>query len=130
MKRGFTLIELVMAVVIAGIALYSLLLVVITATSKNVTLEAKNTALYLANSKLEEVSSRSFGSISSESLAAFGGAFTGFSNTVEVYYVSAEALDSPLASPTIYKKVVVKIFSGSLAATTEVATLVTRAAND
>jgi len=128
--RGFTLIELTMAVVIAGLALYSLLMVAFTVTAKNVRLESLDVALYLANSKLEEVSSRSYNAISAEVLTPVGGVFSNFSSSVEVYYVSPEALDAPLATNLGYKKIVVKIFSSNLASTAEISTLVTRAAND
>jgi prepilin-type N-terminal cleavage/methylation domain-containing protein len=129
-KEGFTLVEVIMAVVIGGIILYSLLTVFITTTSRNTQLEAQSTALFLASGKLEEVSNQSFNLISSEGVTSFGGDFSGFSSSVEVSAVSAEALDTSVASSTGYKKIVVKIFSSGLSSTVEVSTLVTNVSNN
>jgi len=126
-KKGFTLIELVMTVVIASIAFYALLTVFINTTYQSVNLEALGMGLYLANGKLEELSNRSYGSITSEALSSFGGNFSDFSGLVEVDYVTAEALDVPVVS-TIesYKRIKVIVIPPSI----EVITLVTDKSNE
>ena len=129
-KPGFTLIELVMSIVIAGIALYSLIFVFITVTTKNVSVEALTTAWYLASGKLEEVSSRSYNLITSESLASFGGDFNNFNRTVIISYVSSEALDTPVEANYGYKKVTVRVTSSSFPSSIEVQALVTDVSNE
>jgi prepilin-type N-terminal cleavage/methylation domain-containing protein len=129
-KKAFTLIEVIMAVVIGGIVLYSLLTVFITTTSRNTQLESQSTALFLASGKLEEVSNQRFNLISSEGLTSFGGEFSSFSSLVEVSAVSAEALDAVVAYATGYKKIVVSVFSAGSLSTVEVSTLITNVSNN
>ncbi|MFA6548525.1 MAG: prepilin-type N-terminal cleavage/methylation domain-containing protein [Candidatus Margulisiibacteriota bacterium] len=130
MRKSFTLVEVIMAVVIGGIVLYSLLTVFITATSRNTQLETLSTALFLANGKVEEISNQRFNLISSEALASFGGDFSNFSSSVEVYNVSAEALDTAIVASSGYKKIIVRVFSGNLLSTMEVQALVTNVSNN
>lgn len=130
-RGGFSLIELVMTIVIASLVLYSLLAVFITAAGRNVHLESYTIALYLANSKLETVGHRSFGQISSEALASFGGSFGDFFSQVAVINVSSEALDTAAgSSPTGYKKITVFVSSSLMnGASLEASTLVTDVSN-
>ncbi|MFC1571384.1 hypothetical protein ACFL31_02400 [Candidatus Margulisiibacteriota bacterium] len=128
-SAGFTFIELTMAVIIAGIALYSLLTVFMNAATKNVDLESVSTALHLANTKLEIISNQSYDSISSEAQASFGGDFSSFNSLVEVDYVSAAALDTITSSNEGYKRIKVFITSGNLTSSVEIVTLVTDASN-
>lgn len=129
-KKGFTLIELVMTVVIAGIAVYALLTVFITSTSKNVGLESLSMGLYLANGKLEQVSNQSYSSITGEATSPFGSGFSDFSSTVNFDYVSSEALDVPVAVDYGYKRVIVRVSSSQLSSSIEVSTLVTDVSNE
>ncbi len=129
-KKGFTIIELVMTIVIAGIAVYSILTVFLTAATRNVDLEAVSIAAHLAHGKLEEVSSKSYANIVSEVPFSFGGDFTDFSGQVIVNFVTAEALDQVIASDSGYKKIVVYVNSGLLPASIEVITLVTDVSNE
>lgn len=129
MKKGraaFSLIELVIAIVVSGIVIYSLLSVFITAAGRNVKMEAASIAFSLANSKMEEVSSRAYQAISSEALTSFGAGYPSFFWLVESTFVSAEAPDLPLGSDAGYKKVAVYVSSANLPdSSIEVVTVVT-----
>lgn len=129
-KKGFTLIELVMAVAIAGIAFYSLLIVFINAAYQSVDVEALSMGLYLANARLEEVSNQSYASITGEATAPFGSGFSDFSSVVRVDYVSSEALDLAVGTDFGYKKITIRVISSSLTSSIEVVTLATDASNE
>jgi prepilin-type N-terminal cleavage/methylation domain-containing protein len=129
---GFTLIEVVMAVVIAGIILIPLLSVFITATTRNVDQEAAGIGLHLAAAKLEIVSNKSFTNIISEPLTSFGSPFTDFDSEVIVNFVAADAPDVPVdPAQTSYKRISVRVTSALLTAgPIEVVSLVTDVSNE
>ncbi len=129
-KKGFTLVELVMAVAISGIAVYALLTVFINAAYQNVDLEALSMGLYLANARLEEVSNQSYSSITDEATTPFGSGFSDFSYEVEFDYVSSEALNDSVGTDFGYKKITVRVISSSLTSSIEVVTLATDASNE
>ncbi|MFH1826669.1 MAG: type II secretion system protein [bacterium] len=129
-KNGFSLIELVITIVISSIALYSLLTVFMTATSRSVDQEALTVALSLANSKLEIISSLDFACVNDEAAAALTGQFAGFTRAVAVDYVTAADLDTPQIGPTDYKKITVAVNPiGLPGVTIEVVGLVTDVSN-
>ena len=131
MKKAFTLIELVMAIVIAGIVLVPLLSIFVTSPIKNPRLDAFNMAIQLANGKMETVSSRSFNAISSEAVAAFGGNFGDFSSQVVVNYVSSTEPNVSV-DPTVtnYKKIQVLVTTTNLpGASIDLTTLITDVSN-
>ncbi|MBU0686857.1 MAG: type II secretion system GspH family protein [Candidatus Margulisbacteria bacterium] len=129
-KKGFTIIELIMTIVIAGIAVYSIIAIFLNVATRNVDLEAVSMAAHLANSKLEEVSSKSYANIVSEAPFSFGGDFSDFSGQVVVNFVSFEALDQVVGIDAGYKKIAVYVSSGLLPASIEVITLVTDISNE
>lgn len=131
MRRGFTFVELIITVIIGTIITYSMLNVFISVTTRSVDSEALCVALYLANGKLETVTSKSFNNISSEAKTSFSGSFSTFSSEVEVAYVSAEALDVPVVGTSeSYKRVKVWVTQLLLPISIEVTTLVTGASNE
>ena len=130
MKKGFTLIELIVTMIISSIVLYSLLVVFMTATSKSVDQEGLAVALSLAKSKLETVCNQSFVTIVDQSLTPFGADFSNFAGEVIVVYVTDTDLDTVVAGPTNYKKITVRVSSSTLPiGTIEIAGLVTNASN-
>ena len=129
-KKGFTLIELIITVLVVSIAVYTLLIIIFTATTNTVQLDTMTTGLHLAKGRLEEVSSQAYSNITAESLSAFGGDFADFNSEVAVFFVSGEALDVPVVVDSGYKKITVKVSSSNLASTIEVSTLITDAANE
>ena len=127
---GFTLVELVMAVVVTGIAVTSFLTVFVTLINKSVDMDLLSTGLFLANGRLEEVSSQKYSSVTNEALSSFGGDFSDFNSEVVFCYVSAEALDVPIVTDQGYKKVIVVVTSSALTSSIEVSTLVTDVSNE
>ena len=130
MKKGFTLVELVMAIMITSIALSALLGTFVLVTSRNVDFDSITVGMNLARGKLEEVSNQTFNSVTSEALTSFGGDFSGYSSLVVVQYVSREVLDVPVVGSTNYKKVAVWVSSSSLSSSIELETLITDVANE
>lgn len=125
MKKGFTLIELVMAIVIAGVIVVPLLNVFINTSTGNPSLEALNTALHLAEAKMESVSNKDFASIVSEGTAPFGGDFSAYNSEVVMHYVASSEIET-FVDPVVtdYKWVKVKITSAKIQGTIELTTLV------
>ena len=60
-KQGFSLIEMVIAIVIIGIAFYALISVFITVAPRNVNVEDITKATHLAFEKMEETTVKNFG---------------------------------------------------------------------
>ena len=130
-SKGFTLVELVMAVVIAAIAVYALISVFINTSGQNAKLEAVSVAVHLANGKLEQVSSKSYANISSEPLTAFSGNFSNYRSLVVVSNVSSSEPNLSVGSTvTGYKKVTVYVSSSLLQNSVEVSTLITDTSNE
>ncbi|MDI6731760.1 MAG: type II secretion system protein [Candidatus Margulisbacteria bacterium] len=131
MKKGFTLVELIMAVVVAGIAVYALIGLFINTTSKNAGMEDVSIAAQLAEGKLEAVSSQSYDNISSEALSSFGGSFGDFYSQVIVINVASSELNTSVgAGDTGYKKITVYVSGGTLTSSLEISTLATDVSNE
>ena len=130
-NSGFTLIEIVMTIVIAGVMLSSMLKIFTTPLSKGSQVDIFSTALHLASGKMEIVSNKSFSKITSEPFKSFGGTFIDFNSSVEVHYVtstSPEVFVDPTA--TSYKWIRVTVTSSNGAVTgVKLITLVTDASN-
>lgn len=127
MKKGFSLLELVMTIVIAGIIIFPLLNVFINAAAKNPTLEALGVALHLAEAKMESVSNKTFASITAEGVTPFvGGAFSGYNSEVIMHFVASTELETFVdPAETDYKWLKIKVTSSSFPGTVELTTLVT-----
>ena len=111
-KSGFTLIEIVMAIVIAGIVLIPLLNIFMTVPAKNPKLDAFIMAVELADGKMETVCNQTFSSIVAQPVTAVGGNFPDFSSQVVVNYVaSTEPNVSVDPTVTEYKKIQVLVTS-------------------
>ncbi len=101
--------------VIGSIVVYSLLGIFITAPVKNSALEAFNTAVHLANGKLEEVGNKRFSLILSAAAVPFSGTFSDFNSQVIVNYVTSAEPDVAVdPTTTNYKKIQVIITSGNI----------------
>jgi prepilin-type N-terminal cleavage/methylation domain-containing protein len=126
MKKGFTLIELVMAIVIAGIIVVPLLNIFINVSTKNPTLEPLGIALHLAEGKMESLINKEFGNITAESLTPFGADFSDYNSEVIIHYVASTELETYVdPATTDYKWLKVKVTSNDFSGTVEVVVLVT-----
>ncbi|KPJ65671.1 hypothetical protein AMJ44_09695 [candidate division WOR-1 bacterium DG_54_3] len=122
-KKGFTLVELVVSVVVIAIIMYAVIAIFITSGAKGVNVEVFTVAQALAESKLEQAMALDFADVASESETNFSGDLSDYSYEIVVNYVSVEALDAAVGYATDYKKIQVKIRHSSLAAPTQLESL-------
>jgi len=122
-KRGYTLIELVIAIVVVAIGFYSIMALFINVVPKNINVETLSRSSHLANKVAEETLAKGFSNISSVSPTAFSSPFSGYTYMVSVNYASTLEPNNTSMTPTNYKKVEVKCWGGT-ASTVEIITLV------
>jgi prepilin-type N-terminal cleavage/methylation domain-containing protein len=115
MRRGFTLIETMISIVLLGIFLTAGMLVLSTSSSKGARVEIISVAQSLAEGKLEETRAKSFAAISSVAQTSYTGDLSNYSYEVVVGYVNAADLNTVVGSATDYKKIQVKIRHPQLA---------------
>jgi len=113
--NGFTFIELIMVILIVGIAIIPLIQMYTTSLKGSADAELDTVALELAQEKMEETRQLSFGSVSSSS-GTFAAPFAAYSYQVTVGYVDQDFNTS--GSPTEYKKVEIKVTHSSGTSTT------------
>ncbi|MCX5884759.1 MAG: prepilin-type N-terminal cleavage/methylation domain-containing protein [Proteobacteria bacterium] len=113
--KGFTFIELIMIIVIVGIAVVPLIQMFTTSLKGSADTEATSIALELAQDKMEETKQLGFAATSSPSVT-FASPFTAYSYQVTVSYVDQNFEASVPA--TNYKKVEVKVTHSSGTSTT------------
>ncbi|MBI5699931.1 type II secretion system protein [Candidatus Saganbacteria bacterium] len=123
-KTGFSLVELIIAVVVIGIAFYALISVFITVAPRNVNVEDITKATHLAFEKMEETTVKPFTSVASVSATSFTGDFSNFQYQVIMNYVTSSEPDVLAPGATSYKRVKVRTWGG-LSGTVELVTLVT-----
>lgn len=123
-RKGFSLVEMIIAMVVIGIAFYALISVFITVAPRNVNLEYLTKATHLAFEKMEETTVKPFTSIVSQSATSFTGDFSQFQYQVIMNYVTAAEPDTLAGGSTSYKRVKVRTWGG-LSGVVELTTLVT-----
>ena len=123
-SRGFSLIEMVIAIVIIGIAFYALISVFITVAPRNVNVEDITKATHLAFEKMEETTVKNFTGVATVSATSFTGDFSQFQYQVVVDYVTSTEPDVVAVGATSYKRVKVRTWGG-LSGIVELVTLVT-----
>jgi len=114
MKKGLTLVEVIISIVLIAIIMYSSVQVFVSSGAKGANVEVFSVAQSLAENKLEGQLGRTFTSISSEVQTAFSTDLSNYTYEIVVNYVSKEALDAPVAYTTNYKKITVLIRHPSL----------------
>lgn len=120
-KNGFTLIEMVIAIVVISIAFYSIISVFMSLSPKNVNMEDFTKAANLSNRVMEETLTKNYADIVSQPAANFSAPFQNFRYLINVTNVSTADLNVPDDSP--FKKVDVFVWGG-LGATVEMTTVV------
>jgi len=123
-KPGFSLIEMVIAIVIIGIAFYALISVFITVAPRNVNVEDITKATHLAFEKIEETTVKPFTSVASVSATSLTGDFSQFQYQIIMNYVTPDEPDVLSSGATSYKRVKVRTWGG-LSGVVELVTLVT-----
>jgi prepilin-type N-terminal cleavage/methylation domain-containing protein len=114
-KKGFTLIEVIISMVVIAIVMYAAIAIFITSGAKGANVEVFTVAQSLAEGKLEEAMAHEFADVSSEAEINFTGDLSNYSYEIISNYVSGEALDSAVGSATDYKKIQVLIRHSKLA---------------
>ena len=114
-EKGFTFIELIMVILIVGIAIIPLIQMFTTSLKGSADTEATSIALELAQDKMEETKQLGFAAIASTS-GTFASPFTAYSYQVTMSYVDSGLSSS--GSPTDYKKVEIKVTHTSGTSTT------------
>jgi prepilin-type N-terminal cleavage/methylation domain-containing protein len=111
-KRGMTLVEVVMAMVIIAIAFYALVAAYATTSQRNINVETINEKLYLAQEKMEEYLTLPFASIVTTSPSPFASAnFTNYNYRIVTTLVATSDLTTSVGSSP-YKKVQVMVWGG------------------
>ena len=107
-KRAFSLVELVLVIVIAGISIPGVIITFYELSRKSIYDEAMTSAVMLAEGELERATRKSFANVLDEhrdSPISFAGNFSAYSWQVRVDYVESTDLDAAVAWPTDYKLV-------------------------
>ena len=109
-----------------AIAFYALIWVFINTTPRTAMIEQLNKKAYLAQEKIEEYLSRPFTQITSVGATSFPGHFSDYQYQIIVNYVATNELNTPVAGPTPFKNVKVRVWGGKIspAATVEITSLV------
>ena len=108
-KQGFTLIGLLISIIIIAICAIPTALMFQEATRGSYQTRVLTTATALAEGKIEDVLRLSFSGISAITLTNFPVPFTDYSFQVNVNYVEASDLDTPVVYGTDYKNVEVQV---------------------
>lgn len=112
-KKGLTLIELVIGMVVIIIAFYALIVWLANLAPRSVEVEVLNKKSFLAQEKIEEVLAKSY--VNTTSVAtpgSFTGAFSGYKYQIIVTNVAANDLNSPASSN--FKNVKVRVWGGPI----------------
>jgi len=112
--RGFTLIEIVIAIVILSIALGTLLTVIANVTQQTVVPEFLNGASYLAERQFEQVTNRRFADVVSQGWTSFTGNFSDYAYQLNVGPVPVSLAADP--GMTQYKQVEITVRHSSAGA--------------
>lgn len=125
MKRaGFTLVEMVLAIAVIGIAFYALISVFITVAPRNVNVEDLTRATHLAFEKIEEATVKGYTGVSTDTTGDFTGDFSNFKYRLTLDFVTSSEPDVAAPGITDYQRVKAQTWGG-LSGTVEVVTLVT-----
>ena len=109
-KRGFSLVELVLVIVVAGIAIPGVILTFYELSRKSAYDEAMTTAVMLAEGELERTVQKGFANIVDENRGnpvSFGGNFSGYRWQIRVDAVPAALANDPSMSE--YKQIEARV---------------------
>lgn len=106
-RKGFTLIEIIITIVVLSIAIGTLMTVSSSILSSSVTPEVLDRSSELAEQQLERISNLRFSQVVNEGPAPFTGNFTNYSYRIVVAPVPASIADD--AAMARYKQVTITI---------------------
>jgi Tfp pilus assembly protein PilV len=108
-RKGFTLIEAVLAVVLVATAFLSLSYLISNTTLFNINLDMSTTAIMLARGQMAETMAKPYANVQEVAQTSFSGDFAFYRYQIAVDYVNPGDLDTPVTGPTEYKRVVVTV---------------------
>jgi prepilin-type N-terminal cleavage/methylation domain-containing protein len=113
-SRGYTLVELVIAIVIMAIAFYALINVFITVAPQDINARTMTVGAHLMNEKVEETILLGYTNIASSAATPFVSPFDNYYNSIIVDYVTTADVNVVSASATPYRRVKVRVWGPKL----------------
>ncbi len=114
---GFTLIEVVLFILLAGLVLGGIVAPFLTSLSRLEQPEIVAGAIFLAREKLEELTASTYSNIQNESRGSLGGNYAAFEREVQVEFVQPVGNTlTASASDVGYKRVTVTVYHAQLPA--------------
>ncbi len=108
-QKGFTLVELAIAIAIIAISFYALINVFALVAPQDVNARSLAIGTHLLNEKIEETTVKGFSGVSPVGLTYFPPPFSTYRYQVTVNYVTTAEPDAISAVPTPYKKIRVNV---------------------
>lgn len=113
-NSGFTLVEVLMSIVIFGIAAYALVTVFTIITPKGINANDLTIGTHLMNERMEETELKNFANIGSVAPVHYNAPFESYINEVVVQYVTTAEPDVVSATDTNYKRIKVRVWGPNL----------------
>ena len=128
MKKGVTLVELIISIVIMAIAFYALINVFTTIAPQDVDVRSLTVGTHLLNEKMEEVMLKNYTGLATQAATSFNSPYNDYKYQVVLDYVTSSEPDVVSGTDTGFKRVKVRVWGlklntlevVSLAATYEV----------
>ena len=114
MKKGVTLIELIISIVIMSIAFYSLINVFTTVAPGDINVRTLTIGTHLLNEKMEEVMLKSYTGIATQAATSFNSPFNNYQYRVVVDYVSSSEPDVVSGTDKGCKRVKLQVWGAKL----------------
>lgn len=111
-RKGFTIIEAVLAIVILAVSFMGLATVLSSTTLHDIDLDLSTTAIMLARSTMAKTKAKPFADITNVSTTSYGGSFSDFFYNISVGCVDPADLDTTTAcsgEAANYKRIVVTV---------------------
>ena len=109
-NKGLSFIELIIFIVIMGLAIPPLLIVAANTYNQSINMETIHIATNLTSQKMEDVISQDYNLITDEPTSNFTGQFNDYQYQVDVDYVALGDLDTSVdPTPTDCKRVTVTV---------------------
>lgn len=121
-EKGFSLIEVTIAVAIIGLAFYSLISVFKVIAPEDVNARTISVGAHIASRLSEETMSRGFNNIASVAATSVGAPFAGYKYQIIVNYADPANPNNTIGSATSLKKIRIQVWQPKLG-TLEIVTL-------
>jgi Tfp pilus assembly protein PilE len=111
-NKGFTLVEIIILIVMAGILLPAIIVPFVAGVKASGKPEMVNTAMYLGHQKMEEFMKYQYGNsaLNPTALTSYAGTgISGFDWQWEIYYVDSNFSNPDLVTNRGYKRILVRV---------------------